>query len=96
MSVTSKSLWDLLVTAWRIGQAKLPLSTHINSPKSFTQLQLFACLILKNFLRTDYRGVVEHLRDNSSLTEAVELDKLPHFTTLQKVSKRLLQVRRAQ
>jgi hypothetical protein len=43
---------------------------------------LFACLVLKNFLRTDYRGVVEHLRDNPALTEAIELTKVPHFTTL--------------
>jgi hypothetical protein len=96
MSVTSKSPWDVLVTAWRIGEAKLPFYSHVNSPKKFTQPQLFACLVLKNFLRTDYRGVVEHLRDNPSLTEAIELTKVPHFTTLQKVSKRLLEVRRAQ
>jgi hypothetical protein len=34
----------------------LLLYSHRNSPKKFTQHQLFACLVLKNFLRTDYRG----------------------------------------
>jgi Transposase DDE domain len=51
---------------------------------------LFACLVLKSFLRTDYRGVVAHLQDCPSLTEAIGLRHLPHFTTLQKASRRLL------
>jgi hypothetical protein len=34
----------------------LLLYSHRNSPKKFTQHQLFACLVLKSFLRTDYRG----------------------------------------
>jgi hypothetical protein len=68
----------------------LPAYAHRCSPKKFTQHQLFACLVLKNFLKTDYRGVVAHLADHPSLCESLELRKVPHFTTLQKASRRLL------
>jgi hypothetical protein len=43
--------------ALEAAQRVLPFYTHPNSPKVFTQHQLFACLVLKNFLKTDYRGV---------------------------------------
>ena len=68
----------------------LPAYAHRCSPKKFTQHQLFACLVLKNFLKTDYRGVVAHLADHPSLCELLELRCVPHFTTLQKASRRLL------
>lgn len=86
----------MLVTAWQIGKQKLPLYTHVNSPKKFTQPQLFACLVLKNFLQTDYHGVVWQLLDSPALAEAIELARVPHFTTLQKAAQRLLGSRRAQ
>ena len=74
----------------RAAQRVLPFYTHPNSPKKFTQHQLFACLVLKNFLKTDYRGVVAHLRDNPALRDVLGLKDVPHFTTLQKASRHLL------
>jgi hypothetical protein len=68
----------------------LPFYTHPNSPKKFTQHQLFACLVLKNFWKTDYRGVVAQLKDHPQLCDALRLRSVPHFTTLQKASRRLL------
>ena len=47
-------------------------------------------LVLKNFLKTDYRGIAELLGDTPSLAAVLELKKIPHFTTVQKASKRLL------
>jgi hypothetical protein len=47
-------------------------------------------LVLRNFLRADYRGVVAHLADHPALVTTLELKKVPHFTTLQKASQRLL------
>ncbi|MFN3150452.1 transposase [Bremerella sp.] len=90
MSVTSKSPLDVLVTAWAVAKQALPAYRHVNSPKKFTQHQLFACLVLKNFQRLDYRGITEQLLDCPSLTEAIELDYIPHYTTLQKAAQRLL------
>jgi hypothetical protein len=68
----------------------LPAYSHACSPKTFTQHQLFACLALKNFLRTDYRGVAAHLADNPALIETLGMAKVPHFTTVQKAAHRLL------
>jgi DDE family transposase len=68
----------------------LPAYSHKYSPKTFTQHQLVACLALKNFLKTDYRGLSAHLADHPSLVEALELPHVPHFTTVEKAAKRLL------
>ena len=73
----------------------LPTYAHRFSPKKFTQHQLFACLVLRNFLKTDYRGVVKYLADCPSLVETLALKRLPHFTTLHKASRRLLTSARA-
>jgi hypothetical protein len=56
----------------------------------FTQYQLFAILVLKAFLKTDYRGVAQNLCDCGELRAAIELTEVPHFTTLHKASRRLL------
>lgn len=61
---------------------------HINSPQRFTQPQLFTCLILREVLRTTYRGVIERLALMPKLRDAIGLDVLPHFTTLQKFAAR--------
>lgn len=64
--------------------------SHIYSPKKFTQPQLFACLVLKEFEKKDYRGVQQLLLDCADLRDAIELKSVPHWTTLQKASRRLL------
>lgn len=94
--ITSKSPKAVAVAALRVARRALPAYSHKNSPKTFTQYQLFACLVLKSFWRTDYRGVVAQLTDNPTLTsQTLGLEKVPHFTTLQKASRRLLTQRRA-
>lgn len=64
--------------------------THRFSPHKFTLPQLFACMVLKTFLKTDYRGLVEWLSDCPDLCRQIELTKVPHFTTIQKAGKYLL------
>jgi hypothetical protein len=51
--------------------------------------------VLKNFLNADYRGVAAHLEDHPTLRALLELKQTPHFTTLQKASRRLLASRPA-
>jgi hypothetical protein len=70
----------------------LALYSHRFSPKKFTQPQLFACLVLKEFCRRDYRGVVALLEDLPDLCREIDLQDVPHFTTLQKAAKRLLRI----
>ena len=90
MSVTSKSPRRVAVVALEVAREKLPAYSHRCSPKVFTQHQLFACLVLKNFWKTDYRGLVAQLADNPSLVELLGLKRVPHYTTLQKAARRLL------
>lgn len=87
---TSKSPKAVARAALVAAERVLPFYTHPNSPKKFTQHQLFACLVLKNFLKTDYRGVVAHLADHPELRDVLRLNSVPHFTTLQKASQHLL------
>lgn len=90
MSLTSKSPVAVLRAALEAAKQALPAYSHRCSPKKFTQHQLFACLVLKNFLKTDYRGVTAHLQDCLSLQNVLGLQQVPHYTTLQKAARRLL------
>jgi hypothetical protein len=69
VSTTSKSPKDILLTALSVGQAKLADYSHRNSPKKFTQPQLFACLVLKTSLGLDYRGLAGLLNDSADLCQ---------------------------
>lgn len=73
-----------------VGTRTLPPYSHRCSRKDFTQPQLFACLVLRQFFRTDYRGIVAILDDWPTLRQELGLAKVPHFTTLQKVERKLL------
>src|SRR5262245_15166070 len=95
MSTLSKSPLRVARQALAVGTQALPPYAHRFSPKKFTQPQLFAGLVLKTFLKTDYRGVAAHLQDHSDLRAALGLKAVPHFTTLQKASRRLLRLPRA-
>lgn len=57
-------------------------SHRINSLKP----QLVACLVLKEFFTTDYRGIVGILEDARDLAQVLELTAIPHYTTLHKSS----------
>jgi hypothetical protein len=90
MSTTTKSPRKLAAAAYRIARDTLPEHSSRYSPKKFTQPQLMVCLVLKTFFSTDYRGIVQILDDCPNLCKVFELKTVPHFTTLQKASKRLL------
>ena len=90
MSITSKSPAAVLLAALEVARQALPTYSHRCSRKTYTQHQLFACLVLKNFLKADYRGVTAQLHDCPSLRELLALEQVPHFTTLQKAARRLL------
>jgi hypothetical protein len=61
------------------------------SKHDFTQHQLFALLALREFLKTDYRGLEALLRDWSDLRLALGLAKVPDHPTLHKAAGRLLE-----
>jgi hypothetical protein len=75
--------------AMRLGQRHLSEYGATRSRHDFTQRQLMTCLILRAYLKTTYRGVLDLLAVSPTLRERIGLgDKLPHFTTLQKFSTR--------
>ena len=76
--------------AYEVAGQALPSYGHRFSPQKFTQHQLFAVLVLKEFLRCDYRKITQTLEDCPELGRAIGLEAVPHFTTLQKASQRLL------
>lgn len=92
MARSSKSPRRVFQVAYLIGQKALARYSHHYSPKKFTQPQLFACLVLKEFCRRDYRGIVAMLQDLPDLCQCIELGVVPHFTTLQKAAQRLLRI----
>ncbi len=75
--------------AMKLGAGHLADYGATRSRHDFTQRQLMTCLILRAYLKTTYRGVIEALASSSELREKLGLqDKLPHYTTLQKFSLR--------
>ena len=87
---TSKSPRRVLQVAYEAASQALPAHRHQFSPKKFTQPQLLACLVLKEFSHLDYRGLVEHLADHPDLGAQIGLKAVPHYTTFQKAAQRLL------
>jgi hypothetical protein len=90
MSTMSKSPLAILRTALEVAQGAMPAYSHVNSPKKFTQHQLFACLVLKAAMKLDYRGLQQLLIDCSDLRSVIGLKVVPHWTSLQKAAARLL------
>jgi hypothetical protein len=88
--ITSKSPRRVLQVAYDAAREALPAHRHRFSPRKFTQHQLLACLVLKEFLRLDYRGLVAHLADHSDLCRQIGLGVVPHYTTFHKAAARLL------
>ena len=85
----TESPLSLARTALEVARAAVPAYASKFSRKDFTWHQHLALLVLKTLLKTDYRGLVNYLRDWSELRGAVGLQKVPHFTTLQKVHARI-------
>lgn len=92
----TKSPIDLVHEALAVGQEALPTYASKYSRKDFTQPQLFAVLVLQKFFKTDYRGIVALLREWSDLRRALNLTKVPNYSTLcyaqQKLSQKGLSI----
>lgn len=75
--------------AMQLGARHLADYGATTSRHDFTQRQLMACLILRAYTKTTYRGVLEFLSISPSVRRELGLeDNLPHYTTLQKFSAR--------
>lgn len=86
----TKSPLALAQVAYAVAQKSLPAYSCKYSRKDFTQAQLFALLTLRTFLGIDLRGLIAFLNDWSDLRQALELKKVPHYSTLCYAQERLL------
>ena len=91
MRAMTKSAVAVAREALAAGQAALPAYSSRFSRRDFTQPQLFALLVLRQFLRTDYRGVVTLVAEWAELRRALGLrGKVPHYSTLCYAERRVL------
>jgi hypothetical protein len=86
----TKSPIALAKTAMKTAQEVLPPYSDLRSRHDFTQAQIFAILVLRQFFKTDYRGIVRIIDEHQNIKDGLGLTKLPHFTTLQKAQQRML------
>jgi hypothetical protein len=89
MRKKSNRLIGVARLAMRLGKDHLSDYGAVTSRKDFTQRQLMACLVLRAYLKTTYRGLIEILETSEALrTELGMKDKLPHYSTLAKFCER--------
>src|SRR5262245_60958600 len=69
----SKSQRVVLPVAYDAACQALPGRRHRFSSQKFTQPHLLACLVLKEFLRLNYRELTEHLADHDEMTRSLAL-----------------------
>lgn len=82
MRSMTKSPLRIARNALAAGEAALPSCGSRFSRHDFTRPQLFALLVLRQFLRTDYRGIVALAAEWQDQREALKLDRVPHYSTL--------------
>lgn len=85
----SKSPNDVARHALAVARDSLPAYSDKHSPKLYTQYQLFAISVLRQFFRTDLRGIVAILSDSSDLRRVLGLKRVPHYSTLSYAEQRL-------
>jgi hypothetical protein len=88
-SISGTELERVAALAMKLGARHLADYGATRSRHDFTQRQLMSCLILRAYLKTTYRGVLEHLKNCPALRRELGLeDNLPHYSTLAKFSRR--------
>ena len=65
-----------------VAECVLPLYAHRLAPKLYTQPQLFACLLLKEYMRLDYRSAEEVIDASDHLRRIFRLRRAPDYSTL--------------
>lgn len=79
---SSTQLEKIARLALEVSEESFPAYYHRFAPKVFRLPQLIACLVLKIYLRQDYRGIEQILRVSPPLLKSLGLKKVPDHTTL--------------
>lgn len=88
MSANQNTLLEVARLSMRIAGRYMQPYSHIKSPKKFTQAQLISCLILRAYLKTTYRGIIDVLDASDKLKKCLDLKQLPHYSTLKRFADR--------
>jgi len=67
----------------------LPLYSCKYSKKVYTQPQLLALIFFKDYLKKDYREIIDLIVEMDRIRSLLGLSTIPHFTTLQKFLARI-------
>jgi hypothetical protein len=67
----------------------LPLYSCTYSKKVYTQSQLLALIFFKDYLKKDYREIIDLIVEKDHIRNIMGLSTIPHFTTLQKFLARI-------
>ena len=76
--------------AYRLTKQTLPQYSHPKSPHHFTFPQLAACVLLMFYLDLSYRDMEEWLLATDKVCQALELPRVPNYSTLQRTYKILI------
>jgi hypothetical protein len=85
----TKSPLDLARSALATARAALPAYSSKFSRHDYTLHQLFALLTLREFLKPDYRGLEQILKEWAELRQVLGLDEVPDHSTLQRAARRV-------
>jgi hypothetical protein len=82
MSAKQNTLLEVARLSMKLSGRYMQPYSHAKSPHKFTQSQLMTCLILRAYLKTTYRGVIEFVEASDALKKCLGLRRLPHYSTL--------------
>ena len=74
------------------GNSHLEIYSCKYSKRKYTQHQLLTLVLLKEYLKTDYRSIVELVELMDPVRSRIGLKQAPHFTTLHKFVRRIKSV----
>jgi len=83
MREMTRSAVALAAEALRVGESALPRYSSKHSRRDgYTLPQLFAVLVMRKFLKFDYRGMEVRLSEWAELREAIGLSRTPDYSAL--------------
>jgi hypothetical protein len=88
--LTCKSPRKVMLVAYRLASASLPLYSNEFSRHDFTLPQLFACLVLREHQKKSYRGVEALIEDSPQWRADIGLSRTPDHNTLCRVFNQLV------
>jgi hypothetical protein len=82
MKARTNQLQAFARLALAVSERILPAHSHKFAPRTYTQPQILACLLVKEHLRLDYRGAQDLLELSDGLRAALSLRQAPDHSTL--------------